>query len=319
MKDTNRYIDSHWNRSTFKYTFTNGSYIEFFSTDDDFKLRGARRTDLFVNEANNVSSAAFEQLAMRTSDEIWMDYNPTSEFWAHELRETSDECEFLILTYKDNEALSPSIIAYLESKRVLALTSEYWRNWVRVYCDGLEGRLEGLVFENWEPIDRVPRDAKLLGVGLDFGFSNDPTAAIALYQHDGELIIDEVLYEKGLLNSEIYTKIKQFNCQIICDSAEPKSIEELRRLGLRTLPTKKGKDSIIFGIGLLQEHRMRVTKHSTNVLLELNNYMWKTTKTGEVLNIPIDNYNHALDALRYLAMMKLNKGKSDFSMSFINL
>jgi len=318
MKATNRYIDGNWNRSHLKYTFTNGSYIEFFSADDDSKLRGARRNVLYINECNNVHYESYTQLAMRTSQDIWLDYNPTGNFWIDEVK-LSNESETLILTYKDNEALPETIVEFLESKRELAKTSDFWKNWCRVYLDGLEGRLEGLVYDNWSEIEKVPAEAKLLGIGLDFGFSNDPSAAVAVYKYNDELIVDEVLYKKGLLNSEIYDNIKQYKCQVICDSAEPKSIEELRRLGLRTAPTKKGRDSIIYGIGLLQSHTMRITKRSKNVLDELNNYLWKKDKTGQTLNIPIDKHNHALDALRYLGMMKLSKQSTDYSFSFVNL
>jgi len=318
MKITNRYIDENWNRSHLKYTFTNGSYIEFFSADDDSKLRGARRNTLYVNECNNIHKEAYIQLAMRTSGDIWLDYNPTGKFWINDVKE-SDEAEVLVLTYKDNEGLPNNIVNYLESKRELAKTSEYWKNWTRVYLDGLEGRLEGMVYENWEIVDGIPEGAKLLGLGLDFGFTNDPTAVVALYKYNDELIVDEVLYKKGLLNSEIYKHIKHFNCQVVCDSAEPKSIEELRRLGSRTVATKKGKDSVVFGIGLLQEYRLKITKRSKNIINELNNYLWKVSKTGEVTNQPIDDYNHALDALRYLVVMKLNKGKIDHKITFVNL
>ena len=305
MKSTNRYIDSNWNRSNFKYTFTNGSYIEFFSIDDGGKLRGARRTDLFVNEANNVNQSAFEQLAMRTSGEIYLDFNPTNYFYAHDLLKTSDEAEFLKLTYKDNQALPDSIIKYLESKRELAKTSEYWKNWCDVYLDGNVGRLEGVVYDNWSTIDKVPETASLIGIGLDFGFTNDPTAATAIYKYNGDIILDEVIYQTGLLNSQIANRLKEYKCEVICDSAEPKSIAELKRYGIRAIGTKKGKGSINFGISILQEHNMLVTKRSGNIIKELEGYTWKKDKNGEVMNVPIDDLNDALDGIRYLAMTKL--------------
>ena len=321
MKSTNRYIDTNWNRSNFKYTFTNGSYIEFFSADDGSKLRGARRNILYVNECNNINYEAYNQLAMRTSEDIWLDYNPSNKFWIDEIKQ-SNESEILILTYKDNEALPKTIVEFLESKRELAKTSDYWDNWCRVYLDGLEGRLEGVVYDNWSMIDKVPENASMIGIGLDWGFSNDPTAAVAVYKLDGEIILDEILYKKGLLNSEIASALKQYKkYEIICDSAEPKSIAEMKRFGFKARATQKGKDSINYGISVLQDFRMRVTSKSTNLINELENYLWKTDKTGETLNVPIDNYNHLLDGLRYLAVMKLktqSKGVRPFMIGGIN-
>lgn len=308
MKITNRYIDNHWNKTNSTYTFHNGSYIEFFGVEDADKLRGSRRTHLFVNEANRVSEESFTQLAMRTSNDIWIDFNPTNRFWAHDL----ENAEYLILTYKDNQALSDNIIKFLESHRIKALTSSYWANWCRVYLDGQIGSLEGLIFNNWSSIDNVPEEAELIGYGLDFGFSNDPTACIGVYRWNGKLILDEVIYRKGLSNSEIAKILKEDgvkqNDEIYADSAEPKSIAEIKAYGLnRILSTKKGPDSILAGIQILQEFEMLVTKRSINLKKELETYSWKKDKDGQTTNIPEDINNHALDATRYLALMKLGK------------
>lgn len=309
MKDTNRYIDSNWNRSNFKYTFTNGSYIEFFSADSGDKLRGARRHVLYVNECNNITLDAYTQLAMRTSDDIFLDYNPTHKFWIDYVKK-EEESEVLVLTYKDNEALPESIIKFLEGKRELAKTSEYWENWCRVYLDGLEGRLEGVVYQNWSIIDKVPENAALIGIGLDFGFTNDPTAATAVYKYDGKIILAEVIYQTGLLNSDIAKLLKEYRCDVICDNAEPKSIAELKRLGVKALPATKGKGSINFGISILQEFNMLVTNKSTNIINELENYQWKVDKEGNPINTPIDSFNHGLDGIRYLAMSKFTKRRA---------
>ena len=311
MKVTNRYVDNNWNRSNYKYTFGNGSYIEFFSADNGDKLRGARRNVLYINECNNIVQDAYTQLAMRTSEDIFLDYNPTNKFWIEDVKNEADS-EILILTYKDNEALPKTIITFLESKRKLAETSEYWSNWCRVYLEGLDGRLEGVVFDNWNVIDKVPDSAKLLGYGLDFGYTNDPTALTAVYQYDGELILDEIIYKTGLLNSDIAKIMKQegIRSEIIADSAEPKSIKEITRYGFRVTPAKKGKDSILYGINILQEYRIRITKRSTNIINEFDRYEWKKDKEGNATNTPIDNHNHAIDGIRYLAMSKLGHNKS---------
>ena len=308
MKLTGRYIDKNYNRTTLKYTFTNGSYIEFFSVDDSSKLRGARRNILYVNECNNVTQDAYNQLAMRTSNDIYLDYNPTGKFWVDDVMK-SNEAEKIILTYKDNEGLPQNIIDFLESKRELAKTSDYWKNWCRVYLDGLEGRLEGTVYDNWSLIEKVPEDAELIGYGLDFGFTNDPTALVGMYRYNGELILDEIIYSTGLINSDISDLMKQYkvNGVVYADSAEPKSIAELKRYGHRVLPVKKGRDSIKFGISILQEYKIRVTNSSNNLIKELENYIWKQDKSGNIMNEPIDDWNHILDATRYIGMMTLGK------------
>lgn len=307
MKATNRYNDNHWNKTNSIYTFSNGSFIEFFGVEDADKLRGGRRNKLFINEANRVSEEAYTQLAMRTSSDIYIDYNPTNRFWANDII----DAEVLTLTYKDNEALSSTIIEFLESHRIKALSSTYWANWCRVYLDGEIGSLEGLIFNNWTSIDNVPQEAELIGYGLDFGFTNDPTSCIGVYKWNGQLILDEVIYRKGLANSDISKLLKEdgvtSNQEIYADSAEPKSIQEIKNYGHRILPVKKGPDSILGGIAIMQEYQMLITKRSTNLKRELERYSWKKDKEGQTLNIPEDVDNHAIDAARYLGLMKLGK------------
>ena len=308
MKMTNRYVDSHWNKTNSVYEFSNGSFIEFFSVDDDSKLRGARRNILYVNEANNINEEAYTQLAMRTDLDIYLDYNPTNTFWINNVIK-SEEAEVLVLTYKDNEALSLSVINFLESKREMAKTSDYWKNWCKVYLDGLTGSLEGTIFNNWTEIDSIPTEAALLGYGMDFGFTNDPTTCIALYKYDGKIILDEIIYGKGLSNSDISTQLKQEEVkgEIYADSAEPKSIDEIKKYGHKIYPTKKGPDSILHGIQLLQEQEMFITKRSFNLKRELSLYSWKRDSDNNALNIPIDSFNHTIDAARYIALIKLGK------------
>ena len=218
MKITNRYIDKNWNRSNFKYTFTNGSYIEFFSCDSGDKLRGTpRRNVLYVNEANNIDREAYTQLAMRTSDDIYLDYNPTNKFWVEEVKE-SEESEILILTYKDNEALPETIVNFLESKRELAKTSDYWKNWCKVYLDGAEGQIEGAIFKDYNIIDTIPQEARLIGTGLDFGYTNDETSIVELYKYNDEYIYNEICYRTGMLNkdiSDLFKREKSRGCYIL--------------------------------------------------------------------------------------------------------
>jgi phage terminase large subunit len=301
-----RYNDAQFNKSTLKYTFTNGSYIEFFSVDQPDKLRGARRTILYVNECNNIDFESYYQLAIRTSGDIWLDYNPTSAFWVDKEILTQNDTDFITLTYLDNEALSETIVNEIEAAKVKALTSTYWSNWWQVYGLGQTGSLEGVCITDWQEID-LPADARILCYGMDFGYSNDPTSLVTMYKYNDAYIFDEVIYKKGLLNSEISNLLKANNVNeiVYADSAEPKSIAELNSYGHNVLPVSKGKDSILFGLNLINQNKVYVTSRSKNLINELRNYIWQTDKTGIKMNRPIDAYNHAIDAMRYAMTSQL--------------
>ena len=302
----NRYRDSQFNKSTLKYTFTNGSYIDFFSVDQPDKLRGARRNVLYVNEANNIPFDAYNQLAIRTSGDIWIDYNPTNEFWAHKQVLVDSDAELEVLTYKDNEALPQTIVNEIEKARVKAKTSTYWDNWWKVYGLGQIGSLEGVCITDWREI-QLPNEARLLCYGLDWGYSNDPSSLVALYKYNNAYIFDEVLYQKGLLNSEISNLLKSHEIKelIYADSAEPKSIAELNSYGHQILPVSKGRDSIVYGINLINQNEVYITSRSKNLINELRNYIWLKDKEGNKMNKPIDAYNHAIDAMRYALTSQL--------------
>jgi phage terminase large subunit len=309
LKATQRFQEQQWHITNSTYRFKNGSYIEFFSADQGDKLRGARRDILYINEANNITRESYLELAMRTNGDIYIDYNPSHIFWNKEVLEGND-AQLLILTYKDNDGLPQNIIDFLESKRELAKTSDYWDNWCKVYLDGLEGKLQGAVFNDYQVIDKVPDEARLLGFGMDFGFTQDPSTLVAIYKWNDEIIADEIFYQTGLFNSDIAKLIKDYKLekhQIYADSAEPKSIAEIKRYGINIKPTDKGKDSVIFGIQLLQEQKLNITKRSKNLLEELSKYIWKVDKEGNNTNDPIDAFNHSIDALRYAAIMLLKK------------
>ncbi len=309
MKTTGRYIDKHWNKTNSTYAFSNGSIIEFFSADDASKMRGSRRTHLFINEANNVDYNAYLELAIRTSGKIILDYNPTHRFYAQNEILKEDDAELLILTYLDNEAVEENIVQQFQQNRNKALTSSFWENWCRVYLDGLEGRLDGLVFDNWDVIDKIPADAEVIGCGLDFGYSIDPSTCVEVYKKDNTIYVDEVFYQKGLTNAELAKLLKnaEIKSQIYCDSAEPKSIRELQLHGIKAYPTVKGKDSINYGISILQEYDIRVTKRSTNLIKELNSYSWDTDKNNNPTGKAVGPSDHAIDALRYIAVIKLKQ------------
>jgi phage terminase large subunit len=310
MDWTGRLIEANWNKTLLTYRFANGSYIEFFSAEQESKLRGARRNILYINEANNISFESYHQLAIRTSDEIWIDFNPTSQFWAHTELLRDEDSDHIILTYKDNEALSESIIKEIESAQEKGKTSSYWANWWKVYGLGEIGSLQGVVFDNWKQIDFVPKEAKLLGYGMDFGYTNDPTTLVAIYLMNNELYLDELIYTTNLNNNEIGNRLKALNItrptEIVCDSAEPKSINELRLQGFNTQPAQKGPDSIRIGIDILKRYEMHVTQNSTNLIKELRAYQWDVDKEGKQTGKPVDHSNHAIDAIRYFALNKLN-------------
>lgn len=313
MQMTGLYADSQFNRTDFKYKFQSGSYIEFFSADQPDRLRGARRDVLFVNECNNISFDAYHQMAIRTSKFIYLDYNPTSEFWVHTELLGDIDTDFVVLTYKDNEALDPAIVKEIEKGRAKAETSEYWANWWKVYGLGETGFLQGIIYPTWKVIDTLPAEARLLGGCLDFGYTNDPTAAVLIYKWNNAYIADEVLYRTEMVNQDIGAELKPLKTTWVADSAEPKSIEELRRMGINAMPSQKGADSILFGIQLLQGVEMYVTKRSVNIIKEQRNYCWDKNRQGETLQKPIDKYNHAMDAIRYFGLNNFNNNYGKYA------
>lgn len=287
--------DDNWNATDSIYTFETGSQIEFFSTDNADKLRGARRDRLFMNEANNTTFEAFEQLEVRTKEFILLDYNPTVEFWAQtELLEKRNDAECIIVTYKDNEGLSPEIIGSIEQRKNRP-------GWWKVYGLGLFGEVEGRIYKDWQIIDSIPHEARLERFGLDFGYTNDPTAIVAVYRYNGGFILDEVLYRKGMQNKPIADVIlnTELDPLVIADSAEPKSIDEIKLYGITIMPAVKGAGSIYTGIQFVQNQRISMTKRSVNLIKEYRNYLFIVDKNGRTMNDPEPGNDHCMDALRY--------------------
>lgn len=321
MFETGRWNQDSYNATDREYTFHNRTIVQFKSFDTVGKAKAAGKRDvLFLNEANHISFAIADTLMIR-SKETWIDFNPDNEFWAHTEVIPEHNSEFLLLTYKDNEGCPKETIEDLQIKISKAffdsnkswddnsnIKSEYWANWCRVYVLGEIGSLDGVIFNNWKTIDNVPPEARLIGYGLDFGYTNDPTAIIEVYKWNDKRILNEICYRKGLSNAQIAKFIKTHHV-CYCDSAEPKSIAELQRLGLSALPVTKGKDSINYGIQTIQENDYLVTSTSLNFINELRKYAWRKDKTtNNQLNVPIDDYNHAIDAWRYHEMETVGSG-----------
>lgn len=294
MQGHGYYVEDRWNRTDFIYTFESGSVIEFFGADQPLKVRGPRRDRLFCNEANNLALETFEQLEVRTREVIFLDWNPSVEFWFYTDVKQRDDVDHIILTYKDNEALEPSIVASIEQRKDRP-------GWWQVFGLGQLGEVDGKIYTGWRIIDEIPHEAKLVRFGLDFGYSNDPSAIVAVYQHNGGFILDEILFQKGMLNSQLAAVIQnqEKNVVVVADSAEPKSIDELATYGIPIIGADKGKDSVKNGIDLVQDQQISVTKRSVNIIKEYRNYLWETDKEGKILNVPEHGFSHSMDAIRY--------------------
>ena len=295
--------DKCMNKSEFVYTFPNGSWIEFFSTDNEQKVRGSKRKILFVNEANELSFIEWQQLQMRTTEFSILDYNPSfsEDHWINQVNEEKSTYWF-ISTYKDNPFLEPKVIAEIESLK--------WKNpslW-RIYGLGLRSMVEGLIFKNVVIDDYIPIQAKRHHYrGMDFGYASDPTAIIDVYIYGKDIYVDEVCYQTQMLAADIIRVLKKDkeNTEIISECADPRLIDEIYNAGIDIKPVKKFPGSIQAGIMKMLEYKIHITKRSINARREFNNYTWRQDKEGKWLNEPIDMYNHIVDSLRYVCMTKL--------------
>lgn len=302
MKETNRWNPAQWNSTSHIYTFKNGSVLEFLSVDK-MSARGPRRDVLFVNEANGLSFEVFQELAGRTRDFVIIDYNPSAKFWAHEelIEKHPDDVSFLILTYKDNEALSAREIENIEAHRPKA--GEEPSNWWTVYGLGQIGSLEGNVYSGWieSSLEEITK-GRLVRYGLDFGFSNDESALVAVYDlGENRLGVVEKLFEKGILNSQYAEKFNVAQVDpsvlIVADSARPEAIAEIRSNGFRIVGADKNAGSVLRGIERVSEKQIYYV--GENLKREYLSYAWRKKRSGEIIDEPQDGNDHLLDALRY--------------------
>lgn len=314
LQNENSWNENKWN-ATDKIYKLNKSIIEFFSADTTGKVHGPSRNILYLNECINIEYEIYRQLAIRTTETIFLDCNPSFEFWLDE-KILSNDTEAILIhsTYKDNNYLSEAQIKEIESNMGDA-------SWWRVYGEGLTGHLTGAIVQNWKQIETLPTTYKNRWIGIDFGFTNDPTAIVDIRLSEGELWIDELLYQRGMDNIQIAKFLDKIglpkDIAIVADSAEPKSIKEISSFGWKVEPAQKGKDSLLNGIEILNRYKKNVTTRSTNIINEYRNYRWKENEFGDSTNTPIDRYNHSIDAQRYVCLNKLLERNTTLSYSII--
>lgn len=309
LQSEGKWVNSSWH-ATDKIYRVNKSMIEFFSADNPGKVHGPSRDILYVNECINIDYETYRQLAIRTTETIFLDCNPCFEFWLDEKVLTQPEAILIHSTYKDNEYLTEAQVKEIESNR-----SD--KDWWQVYGEGLTGLLKGVIIKDWDIVEKLPQVYKNRWIGIDFGFTNDPTAIVDIRLAGGELWIDELLYSKGYDNLMIAETLRTCgipkDTAIIADSAEPKSIKEISAFGWKVEPAQKGKDSINTGIAILNRYKKHITRRSTNIINEYRNYRWQTDINGEPTNKPTDRYNHSIDAQRYICLNKLMERNSSLS------
>ena len=301
------YNERSLNKSELIYTFANGSWAEFFSTDSEQKLRGRKRDILFVNEANELGFIEWQQLKMRTTRLSIIDYNPSfsDEHWICETVNQDPRTFHSVTTYLDNPFLEQTVIDEIESLR--EKNQSLWQ----VYGLGQQAVIEGLVFKHFGICETIPPHVRHRFIGMDFGFTNDPTAICEVALDGDALYIDEIAYRTQMLSSDIITTLREAapKMRIISESADPRLIQEIYRAGIDIHPVKKFPGSIEAGLAKMQEYRIIITKRSTNVAKELRNYTYRQDKDGRWLNVAIDCYNHAIDAVRYVVMEQFMAGQ----------
>lgn len=315
MKEGGIWDAMKWNISNSEYAFSNGSVIQFRSVDK-MGARGPRRDVLFVNEANGISYEVFRQLADRSRDFSIIDYNPSAEFWAHTelVKKQAEKTSFMILTHEDNEALSSQ-----ERENILEhkpKDGEEPSNWWRVYGLGQIGSLEGNIYKGWElsSADSIAERGKLIRYGLDFGFSNDETALVAVYDMgEKKLGLVEKIYKKGILPSQYCAELKRAGVEpsvlIVADGARPEIIAEIKRGGYRCIAADKGAGSVLRGIERVSEYQ--VEYDGKDLEREYLSYAWRKKKSGESMDEPQDGNDHIMDAARY-AIDDLSRPRFDF-------
>lgn len=292
-----------YNKSDRIFEFHNSAIIEFKSYDDAQDAKSGKRDYLFVNEANGLQWDIYSELALRTRKRIYIDYNPNNSFWVHDNLIGKPGVRLIISDHRHNPFLDDIMRDKIESLK--EVDEEQWK----VYARGITGKISGLVLNNWALCNAIPPAARLIAAGLDFGYTNDETGCLEVYKYNGELWVNELFFEKKLTNPDISNRLAAAGIskrtQIIADSAEPKSIEELRRFGWYISAVQKGPGSVNLSIDILKRYKLNITRSSVNLRSELSRYKWRADRSGKVLNEPVDRWNHLIDPLRYIALTKL--------------
>lgn len=298
LKRMNRWKEQSFNKTDLIYTFDNGSTFEFFSSDNEQKLRGRKRDILFVNEANEITQIMWQQLKMRTTMFAIIDYNPSfsDDHWICSVNQ-EEKTHHFITTFEDN-------IQNLEQPVIDEIKSLKYKNptlW-QIYGEGKQAIVDGLVFPNFETIADIPAQIDKTFIGIDYGYTNDPTAIVEVGIEGENIYIREIAYQTHLMTNEIAQILKKQGKKVISESADPRMIDELARDGVNIVPVQKYKGSIEAGIAKMQTMKIHVTKDSTNVIKEFKNYTYEKNREGKYLNTPIDMFNHAIDATRYVIL-----------------
>ena len=303
LKIHNCYFEANHNKSNHEYRL-NGNLIEFISLDQPQKVRGRKRNLLFINEANELDYEDWQQLIFRTDEKIILDFNPSDEYhWIYDKVIPRQDADFNITTYLDNSFLSDSIKEEIE--RLKYTDEQYWQ----IYGLGIKGISKSTIFSYVE-VNQIPEDAEFISYGADAGYTNDPTSLVSVFRKDYDLYIKEHLYQTQMTTIDIHNKWKEVGIErqtIYFDSAEPRLIEELRRMGWNVRPSLKGADSINAGIDLLKRFKIHILKDSHNAIQEFRNYKWQEDRSGKMINKPIDKNNHIIDAIRYATYSVLSK------------
>ena len=303
LKNEDLYEERKHNKTENTYML-NGNLFEFVSLNQPQKKRGAKRTYLFINEANELNLEDWIQPSIRTEKQIFIDYNPSmEEHWIYDLVIPRNDCTFIQSTYLDNNEFLPAeVVKEIESPK--NIDEYYWR----VYGLGLPGQIKGMIFTNWDQCEEFPVDCKWVAYGLDFGFSNDQTALIKVGLSGGDLYLEELIYNRGQTNQDIARWMGEMGLrwvdEIVSDN-QPKCIFEIKKEGFNVLATFKGKDSILAGLDIMKRYKIFITKGSVNLIRGFKNYKWKEDQARKATNEAIDKFNHGIDVVRYMCLAKV--------------
>ena len=307
-KTTGIYQFSEFNKTELTFKYKN-HLVEFLSLDSEIKIRGRKRNIAFLNECNEIDKSSFNQIALRTTERILLDFNPSDVVsWVYDVM-ARDDCDSFITTYKDNFFIDPEVKK--EILRLKDVDKEMWR----VYGEGKRANWrDGQIYDNWKFVDLKDfpdKEQAEVVYACDFGFSNDPSAACMVMRKNGKLYVHELFYAKGMTNEDIFSEITKLALEQelwIFDSAEAKSLEEMSRMGLYCKGSIKGAGSVMAGINQIRQYEVYASKESKNLQKEYTWYVWESDREGTRINkIKQNSMDHCMDAIRYGVTTGLSK------------